>query len=582
MNTIKPLLTIVLFFSLASSSQGQENNSISLPIAGLNNSAIELRIKTFDSLYAKNDPKIAGGFGFAIIDNGMVICKKAYGFADVENSVPFTTSTICDFASISKQFTGFAFARLISDGILSLDDDIRKYLPEMPDYGVKITVGQLLGHTSGIRDFVPLLKLSGHHDGDVISDEYLMKLIFNQKSLNFNPGDQHLYSNSGYFLLAHILSKASGAYFPDWIQQNILIPLGMESTRYLKNPGEIIESRASCYIRNSDGVYQNIPDNLSAAGSSSLFSSLDDMTKWAMNLITQNIGGREIFGIMTEPAQLNNGERIAYNFGLETGLWNGHKYLRHGGSWAGFLSDIICFPEEKAGIILISNRDPLEAQVTNPFLEALFNIDAETGLESGIPINADKPKMSVKKEILDTYTGEYVNKINEGNYIYQFAKVRLTPENLIFHTSRARNNRLYAETERKFFIVGADNKYEFQCDEKGESTKVIANLEGKEYIFTRIYPLIRNKTEVGELLGEYYSEELNTTYFIRITDNQLMSQSLLNEDVILSWVEPNIYVSNKYWFREVAFTRGENGRIEGFNLQTDNGNITKTLFFMKK
>jgi len=548
------------------------------------NIPVELVIENrIDSIAAGfNNPDIEGGFAIAVIKDGKIIFKKGYGFANVENAVPFTTSTICDFASISKQFTGFAVAKLISDGLIYPNDDIRKFLTELPDYGVTITIRHLLGHMSGVRDFVPLLKLSGHQDGDVVTDEYLMKLILNQKELNFTPGEQHLYSNSGYFLLAHIVAKVTGMTFNEWITKNIFIPLGMESTQYLDYPGKIIRNRAQSYSWNAERVYNFIPDNLSAIGSSSLFSSTDDMIKWVMNLITNEVGGKKIFDMMCEPSRLNNGERIGYNFGIETGKWEGHSYLRHGGSWGGFLSDIICFPHDKAAIVLITNRDPLRVMVTQTVQELLFNVVPEPENESGTLINEDKPRKTVKKEIIDNYVGDYVFKSADNNYLYRFAKVSVTTENFIFNSALARNNRLYAETDRKFFIVGADNRYEFVCDEKGKCTTVKANIEGSNYVFNRIYPFFENREQVGEYPGEYYSEEINSTYFIDIKDNSLIVRSLLNEDVHLSMIEKDLYVSDRWWFREIRFTRDESKRIDGFVIQTDNGNITKSLKFQKK
>lgn len=539
--------------------------------------------KRIDSIAAGfNNPDVKGGFAIAVIKDGKTIFKKGYGFADVENAVPFTTSTVCDFASISKQFTGFAIAKLISDGLISPDDDIRKFFPELPDYGVTITIRHLLGHMSGVRDFVPLLKLSGHQDGDVVTDEYLMKLILNQKELNFTPGEKHLYSNSGYFLLAHIVAKTTGMSFSEWITKNIFVPIGMESTQYLDYPGKIIRNRAQSYSWNAERIYNFIPDNLSAIGSSSLFSSLDDMIKWIMNLITGEVGGKKIFDMMCEPSRLNNGERIGYNFGIETGKWEGHSYLRHGGSWGGFLSDILCFPHDKAAIVLISNRDPLRVMVTQMVQELLFNVVPEPENESGTLINEEKTKKTVKKEIIDNYVGDYVFKSADNNYLYRFAKVSVTAENFIFNSALARNNRLYAETDRKFFIVGADNRYEFICDEKGKCITVKANIEGSDYIFNRVYPSVANREQVGEYFGEYYSEDINSTYFIDIKDTRLIVRSLLNEDVHLSMIEKDLYVSDCWWFREVMFTRNRDKQIDGFVIQTDNGNITKSLKFRKR
>ncbi len=541
------------------------------------------KLKQIDSIYSSlNNPKIEGGFAIAIIENGNIIYKKAFGFADVENDVPFTTSTVCDYASIAKQLTGFAVAKLISEGLLSLEDDIRKYLPEMHDFGTPIKIKHLLGHTSGLRDWVPLIKLAGHDKGDVIKDSYLMKLISNQKELNFNPGEQHVYSNTGYFLLAHIVSNITGMPFKDWIEKTIFIPLGMKSTQIFDDPTKIVMNRASSYEEDNEGIYKNRANNLAAIGASSLFASIDDMAKWAINFQSKSVGDENLFALMQSPTYLNNGTEIPYNFGLEKGEWHGYKTISHGGSWGGFLSQITFFPEQNISTVFITNRDPSQVYVDEDVNHILFNTKHEEENESSVLVNEDKTEIDVSKSILENYVGDYVYKIDNADRLYYFAKVKITPDNFVLHTwPLASNNRLYAENEKSFFVVGADNYYEFICDVNGKSKAVKANIEGKEYLFKKITPFIQNKEKIKDLIGSYYSEEINTIYFVNIKEDRLVVQSLLNEDVPLSSVENDLYVSSKYWLREVKFIRGTANKVDGFLIQTDNGNITKNLKFNK-
>lgn len=166
------------------------------------------RIRTlFD---ACDRPDTPGGFAAAVIKDGRVLFKGAYGFSNIEHDIPFTIHTVTDMASIAKQFTGFAVATLIWEGRLGLDDDIRCYLPEVPDFGDTITVRHLLYHTSGVRDWVGLVKISGRYEEDVITDDFLLRLVMNQRDLNFKPGERFQYSNTGYFLLAKIVSRVTG------------------------------------------------------------------------------------------------------------------------------------------------------------------------------------------------------------------------------------------------------------------------------------------------------------------------------------------------------------------------------------
>jgi len=194
-------------------------------------------------------PELPGGFAAALIKDGQVIFKKAYGYANYENKIPFTSSTVMDYASVAKQFTGLAIAQLIKEGKLRLNDDIRLYLPDVPEFGDTITIAHLLYHSSGIRDWVGLVKISGRYMEDVITDEFIMKLVMNQKELNFRSGEKFQYSNTGYFLLANIVSKITGKSFREWTRKNIFRPLQMNDTHFSDDYSEIIMNKADSYKR---------------------------------------------------------------------------------------------------------------------------------------------------------------------------------------------------------------------------------------------------------------------------------------------------------------------------------------------
>ena len=198
---------------------------------------------------ACDKPDIPGGYAVAVIKNQKVEFQKPYGYSNYEHEIPFSSSTVFDFASVAKQFTGFAIALLVEQGKISLNDDIRQYLPEVPDFGEIITIRHLLFHTSGIRDWVGLVKLSGRYKVDVITDEFLMGIVKHQRELHFKPGERFLYSNTGYFLLAQIISRVTNKSFRELTDENIFKPLEMNNTLFLDDYREIIKGRASSYKR---------------------------------------------------------------------------------------------------------------------------------------------------------------------------------------------------------------------------------------------------------------------------------------------------------------------------------------------
>ena len=318
-----------------------------------------------------NDPSLPGGHAVAVIKDGRIIFKKAYGYSSQELMVPFTNSTVFDFASVAKQFAGMAIAMLVQEGKLSLDENIRTYFPEIPDYGQPITVRHLLHHTSGIRDWYGLVKISGHSLETKITGDFIYQLATSQEQLNFPPGEEFSYSNTNYFLLAQIVEKVTRKSFPKWMKENIFDPLHMDNTRFEENNGGIIPNLASSYAR-VNGEYHRSVSNLISNGSSSLYSTLDDMAKWMLNFEEGTVGGEQVFAMMRQTAVLNNGKESNYGFGLDIGSWRGLNYYGHGGQWSGYICSTYFFPEQRFGLIFMANRSYFPCIVDSRVTEAVL------------------------------------------------------------------------------------------------------------------------------------------------------------------------------------------------------------------
>ncbi len=235
-----------------------------------------------DKLFAQWDKPGSPGCALAVIENGKTIYERGYGSANLECNIPITPESVFYVGSCSKQFTAMSIALLAHQGKLSLDDDIRKYVPEMPDYGSPITVRQLIHHTSGLRDYLSLLGIAGLDFGSYHKPDVL-ELIARQKELNFKPGDQYLYSNSGYFLLAVIVERVSGKSFREFTQENIFKPLGMTHTHFHDDYTMLIKNRASGYFPADQGAFRNFISTFDCVGSGGLFTSVEDLYFWDQN-----------------------------------------------------------------------------------------------------------------------------------------------------------------------------------------------------------------------------------------------------------------------------------------------------------
>ena len=291
----------------------------------------------------------------AIIKDGMVVYRKGFGSAQLEYDIPITPSTVFHVASVSKQFTAMAITMLEAAGKLSADDDIRKYLPEMADFGKTITIRNLLHHTSGLRDQWELLILSGWRMDDVITQADIMDRLKRQRELNFAPGERYLYCNSGFTLLAEIVARVSGQPFTQWTQENIFKPLGMTSTHFHLDYQEIVKNRAYSYQGDPEKGFAQSVLNYANVGATSLFTTVEDMANWVRNFEDKRVGGAAVMDRMLTKGVLTNGSEIPYGRGIVIDEYKGLKFIGHDGGDAGFRSNVMFFPGERFGVAIFSN-----------------------------------------------------------------------------------------------------------------------------------------------------------------------------------------------------------------------------------
>ncbi|HET7452530.1 MAG TPA: serine hydrolase domain-containing protein, partial [Thermoanaerobaculia bacterium] len=334
------------------------------------------RARRVDAIFASLNRAPSPGLAIVVERDGEVLLRRGYGLANLEHGVAITPTTVFDAASLAKPFTGLAVAMLAAEGKVALEDDVRKYLPELADFGRPITIDELLHHTSGLRDWPGALSIAGRRFEDSITLPQILDFAFHQRSLNFTPGAEHLYSNTGYNLLAEIVRRVSGESFPSWTEKRILRPLGMRSTRILEDATEVISRRAYGYGKAADGRWRSTPDGLAAPGSSSLFTTVDDLALWLDNFRTGRVGGSATVDRLRTPGRLNDGSPVRYALGILTGAYRGQPMFTHSGGWASFNSYFVYFPKKNFGVAVLANGDTseLDAQsavikVTDIYLE---------------------------------------------------------------------------------------------------------------------------------------------------------------------------------------------------------------------
>jgi CubicO group peptidase (beta-lactamase class C family) len=340
-----------------------------------------------DSLFARWDTSSSPGCALAIIQDGTIVHAKGFGMADLERDVPITPETVFYVGSVAKQFTGFSVGLLANTGRLSLDDDVRKYIPELPRYGRSITVRHLLHHTGGFRDYGELVALAGRPQDSLVNNDDVIALLSRQRAPFFPAGEEYLYSNSGYSLLASVVARASGTPFSAFTRQQIFEPLGMTQSHFHDDLGKLIRRRAVAYRQTTSGEFLLDTPNNARLGQGGFYTTVLDLAKWDQNFYDGRIGGQDLIRQMQQmpasmkgiPGTLNPNEKGEYGFGIFTTLYRGVWAAEHGGGMGGYRADLIRFPSQRFSVACLCNLgsiDPsqLVREVADIYLaEALAN-----------------------------------------------------------------------------------------------------------------------------------------------------------------------------------------------------------------
>ena len=325
------------------------------------------------SAFGKSTP----GCAVAVEQGGKRILTKAYGMADLELNVPNTPETVFEAGSVSKQFTAAAIAVLASQGKLSLDDDAHKYLPELPDYGAKLTLKHLLHHTSGMREWSDIVELEGWPRGTrAVSEDYAAEAIFRQKSLNFTPGTNYLYSNSNYVLLALVVRRVSGQSLEAFTEANLFRPVGMTHTGWRTDFTRIVPHRAQAYGKAGDGSWHLDMPFENVIGHAGLLTTVGDLMRWNEALTSPPDAFKPWVPMMTYSDAIQWGSPVGYALGLAIGPINGDKAISHTGSTAGYRAFLGRFPDQKLSIATLCNSATVDNGLQSAGLEEVFSPSA--------------------------------------------------------------------------------------------------------------------------------------------------------------------------------------------------------------
>lgn len=539
-----------------------------------NPSSTDTQITTrVDAVFARFDKADSPGCALGVIRDGQIIYKRGYGMSNLEYGIPISPSSIFHIASISKEFTAMAVLMLAQQGKLSLDDDVRKYVSEVPEFGHRITIRNLIHHTSGLRDQWSLLELAGWREDDVITEGDILDLVSRQKALNFNPGDEHLYSNTGYTLLAVIVKRVSGQSLREFADANIFKPLGMSRTHFHDDHSMLVKDRTSAYQpRPAGGLKVSIPV-FDTYGATSLFTTVEDMAKWDQNFVDKKVGGEKVIEQMLVPGVLNSGKKLTYAFGLSLGEYKGLKTVGHGGSDAGYRADFIRFPDERFSVVCfcnVSTANPsmLTRRVADIYLADKLKQEPPRRAATALPVIPDAEKPTEQE--LASKAGVYTEPKSETTLRIEMKDGKLT-------ALLGGGFQLVPVAKERFQVLGAPATVSFEGITNGHPQRMLVLNDGEkealvfEYVEVTASP---SPAQLVEFAGAYYSDELDTRYTVIVKDGKLAVRRRKFEDVALVPKSADEFTMSDVG--GIRFLRDAQKRVTGFEINA--GRVRHLLF----
>jgi CubicO group peptidase (beta-lactamase class C family) len=475
------------------------------------------RTNKVDKLFAQWDKSDTPGCALAIIKDGKFLYKRGYGMANLELNIPVSPQTVFYVGSISKQFVALCVVMLEKQGKLSFDDNVREHVPELPEYGTPITIGHLIHHTSGLRDYLTLLDIAGIDFG-FFHQQDVLELISRQKELNFIPGEEYLYSNSGYFLLGIIVERVSGRSLREFAEMNIFKPLGMKNSHFHDDYRMIIKNRAAGYFLAGKEKYKNFLSTYDCVGAGGLFTSVEDLYLWDQNFYHCQVGGKYIIDRMHTRGKLNNGKTLDYAYALKIGSYKGLNTVEHGGSLGGYEAAVIRFPKQNFSVICLSNLSSfnpakLARQVADIYLVDHFEEDRaeKKVIEKTKFIRLPKKKLKEK-------VGYYMNR-ETGEMKRLFFK-----DSQLFTEVFDQKLHLAAVSETEFQLLKAPIKVVIKFEKRRkEKPLTLCVYQGgeKSEMYEAVQLFKPSPEQLKQYEGNYFSEELRVIFRLALKGGKL-------------------------------------------------------------
>lgn len=518
-----------------------------------------------DKIFSDWNTTSSPGCALAVAKDGHIVYEHGYGMANMELGIAITPQSVFDIGSVSKQITAMAILLLAQEHKLSLDDDVRKYLPEIPDYGSTITIRHMLHHTSGLRNYDDLFDIEGIPEADLTTDRDAMELIVRQKGVNFKPGEEFLYSDTNFFLMSQIVKRITGQTLRQFAQDRIFGPLGMNSTHFHDDHTMIVPRRATGYAPHSSGGFEMDMSNFEQLGDGSVMTTVEDLFKWDQNFEHPVVGGEDAIRQLTTPGTLNNGERIPYGMGIFIDRYRGLNWWHHSGEWVGYRAALSHFPDQHFSTLVLCNcvgsMEPMRMakRVADLYLDGDF-APAEKP-------NSAENSVAVPAATLQHYTGAYWSEKNGAlrRFTIQDGKLVMVGPGMSYD--------MLPQGNGQFELVEPDSehrdKYIFRSNKNGEF-ELETSEGGAPVVYQAVKGSAPDASHFNDYVGSYTNDELQARWNLVVENGKLIRQQWMAEDQQLDASFPDGFIADLSEGEFLMhFVRDRNGRVIGFDVATD-------------
>ena len=496
---------------------------------------------------AKGVTMPAPGCAVGVSLNGQTVFEKAFGLAEMEHNIPNTPQTIFESGSVAKQFTAAALVLLAQDGKLSLDDPIKKYIPELPDYEKPITIRHALNHTAGLRDWGTVLGLTGAGRGDrVITQDLALDVIVHQKGLDFTPGAEYSYSNSGYQLAAIIVERVSKQKFGAFVEERLFKPLGMTKSSWRDDYQRLVPGRAQGYSRQGGGPWRLNMPFMNVVGNGGMLTTVGDWMKWNAMLDSRSLGSPFVESLETVGV-LNNGQKIIYALGLNVDKYKGIREISHGGSTAGYQTFLARYPDKKVSIgVLCNGTSPSASAITASIADEIFGPFSDVaGGSAPAAVSADE---------LQKFVG-----------LWREEKTRSPGRTVIEGGSLRFNGSPIKPQGDGAFLLGSEIRIQFKSDKDGKPIAFEGNYRGDIRRYLRESEWTPTAADLASFAGEWYSEEAGATFSLIVDGDKAF---LKQRPALRAQLRPVYKDHFDFQGYVIWFTRDSSGKVDRMHVGT--------------